>query len=106
MTAGGRDWFGTLLGFITFIGGIALLVITFDFAYEMFKVPPAQMLGLNSGQALQINTVGSALLGLIIRILLLFVMACVGSIIANRGVSLLSHSRPMRTKSGALPNEI
>jgi len=90
----GRDWLGTIMGLVTFLGGVALLVITFNFAYAMFKIPPAEMLGLNPGQVLQVNTVGAAVLGLLVRVLLLFVMAFVGSMIANRGILLLGHSRP------------
>jgi len=90
---GRRDALGTVLGLATFLGGVALLLLTFKLAYEMFSVPPEQALNLKKGATLEVATVGSTITGLVIRILLLIVMGLVSSLIANRGIHLYTESR-------------
>lgn len=88
-----RDWAGSLLGLAVFLGGIALLLFTFRTAYEMFTVPPAQALGLGVGKPVDLNSAGSNLMGSLFRVILLVVMALVGSLIANKGIQLYADSR-------------
>lgn len=83
-----RDWFGALVGLATFLGGVALLLLTFRLAYDLFTVPPERALGAQPGQALDLPMAGQSLTTILLRVLLLIVMAAVGSLIANRGVSL------------------
>lgn len=83
-----------MLGFVAFLGGIGLLVLTFQFAYEMFRVPADHALGVAPGKTLQIAEVVASFIGVLVRILLLLVMGLVGSLIANRGILLIGHSRP------------
>lgn len=83
-----RDVAGALVGMLVFFGGIALLVITFRLAYGMFTVPTDQALGLQPNQPVQLEDAGQRLVGVLIRILLLIVMAGVGSAIATRGIKL------------------
>ncbi len=94
MAHGGRDWIGSILGFAVFLGGVALMVETFNLAYQMFHVPADHALGLTAGKNLQLNQVGSSVASILIRILLLLVMGFVGSLVANRGILLVSHCRP------------
>ena len=89
-----RDWLGSSLGFVAFIGGIALLLLTFGLAYQMFHTPPNQALNIVPGKTLQLPEVGAQFAGVLIRILLLLVMGLVGSLVANRGILLIGHSRP------------
>ncbi len=91
---GPRDWLGSSLGFLAFIGGVGLLGLTFDLAFEMFRTPAAKALGVSPGKTLQITEVGTSFAGIVIRILLLLVMGLVGSLVANRGILLIGHCRP------------
>ena len=77
---------------LVFLGGVGLLLLTFKLAFEMFSVPPDQALPLKSGDTMQIPLVASTVTGLVFRILLLIVMAMVGSFIANRGIHLYTES--------------
>lgn len=94
MSRARRDWLGSSLGFIAFFGGIALLLLTFRLAYEMFHTPANQALNIVPGKTLQLPEVGASFAGVVIRILLLLVMGLVGSLVANRGILLIGHSRP------------
>lgn len=91
-----RDWVATLLGAIVFFAGVALLLLTFDLAYHLFTQPPASALGMTKGQPIDLAKAGNSATNLLLRIVLLVLMAFVGSTIANRGISLYSchHNRP------------
>jgi len=95
-TRGHRDFFGSVIGILVFLGGVALLLEVFKLAYEMFNVPPAKALNISSGTKLDLNVAGSLFVGIMLRVILLLVMALVGSWIANRGISLYTHSRGIR----------
>jgi hypothetical protein len=84
---------GGFLGILVFLGGIALLLLTFKMAYDMFYQDPAQALGLRGQQAIDLPKAGTNLAGVVIRVLVLIVMGIMGSLIANRGVSLFAGSR-------------
>ena len=88
-----RDILGSLLGILVFLAGIGLLLITFKIAWELFTTPPQDALGLKAGQPIDVSKVGSTFIGQIMRVLLLLVMAVVGSLIANRGVQLYYSGR-------------
>lgn len=91
-----RDFFGSFLGIVAFLGGVALLVIVFRLAYQMFSTPPATALGFSSTKKLDLNAGIAAFLVVMIRILLLLVMGLVGSWIANRGISLYTQARGIK----------
>ena len=91
-----RDFFGSFIGILAFLGGMALLVLVFKLAYEMFNTPPAKSLGIEAGKKLDLNSGVSSLFGVFIRILLLLVMGLVGSWIANRGISLYTQARGIK----------
>lgn len=76
-----------------FLGGIALLLVTFNLAYGMFSVPQAQALGLDKSKAVDLAVAGESFAGLVIKVLLLLVMGLVGSMTANRGIKLYVESR-------------
>jgi hypothetical protein len=95
-----RDVTGALVGMLVFFGGIALLVITFRLAYGMFTVPTDRALGLQPNQPVQLEDAGQRLVGVLIRILLLIVMAGVGSAIATRGIKLYTDGGSRRSPDG------
>ncbi len=88
-----RDVFGTLFGLLVFFGGVGLLLITFQAAYRLFTTPPESALGIEHGKALDVAAAGDSAARLILRIVLLLIMAFVGSMVANRGISLYADSR-------------
>jgi hypothetical protein len=91
-----RDFFGSFIGIVAFLGGVALLLLVFKLAYEMFRTPPATQLGIDGSKKLDLNAGITSLFGVMIRILLLLVMGLVGSWIANRGISLYTQARGIK----------
>lgn len=90
---------GSVLGLLVFLAGVALLAFTFKLAYEMFIVPPSDALGIQKNQPLDLGLAGQSFVGVLIKILMLVVMGFVGSMIANRGVSLFAGSRMAQKKT-------
>ncbi len=93
-----RDFAGSFIGIIVFLGGIGLLVFVFKLAFEMFTVPEKTALGIEHGKKLDLPAAGSSLTTIILRIFLLLLMGLVGSWIANRGISLYTHSRGIKVR--------
>lgn len=89
-----RDGLGTLVGLLVFLGGVALLLVTFQLAYVQFGAPPERTLGLTAGQPLDLPEAGRGLLGFLVRFLLLLAMGAVGSMVATRGLKLYAAARP------------
>lgn len=99
------DWLGKLIGILTFLGGVALLLLTFRLAYEMFSVPPNQALQLENGKVLDVPLAAQSFGVLLLRVLLLIVMGLVGSLIANRGIKLYTDSAALVQPEGRRGNE-
>ena len=91
-----RDFFGSFIGILVFLGGVALLVLVFRLAYGMFNTPPAKALNIEPGKKMDLNSGISSLFMVLIRILLLLVMGMVGSWVANRGISLYTQARGIK----------
>lgn len=91
------DWLGGVVGILTFLVGVGLLLVTFQQAYGMFSVEPAQALGIRPGDKVDIGRTGENFVGIVGRVLFLLVMSAVGSVIANRGVKLYAESRVAHT---------
>jgi len=87
-----RDGLGSILGIAVFLGGVALLLLTFRLAYDMFQRPPQEAIKFQAGQAIDFGATGNNLTAVLVRVLLLVVMGLVASLIANRGVLLYSRS--------------
>jgi nitric oxide reductase large subunit len=83
----------SILGVIVFLVGVALLAFTFKLAYDMFMVPPQDALGIKPKQPIDLGMAGQSFVGLIVKVLMLVVMGLMGSLIANRGVSMFAGSR-------------
>ncbi|MCH7904416.1 MAG: hypothetical protein IH944_07600 [Armatimonadetes bacterium] len=95
-----RDALATTLGLLTFLGGVALIVTAFIFAREMFAVPPGEAIEVSGGETININATVAAAFGVLLKVLLLIVMAGIGSILANRGIRLYAQGNP-----GLLPTK-
>ncbi len=87
------SWAGVSAGIIVFVVGIALLLATFKWAFDLFAVPAERALNIPAGKPLDVSMAVQSFAGLIIKVLLLLVMAVVGAIIANRGIKLYTDSR-------------
>ena len=91
-----RDFIGSCVGIAAFLGGMALLVLVFRLAYEMFITPPSKILGFDGAKKVDLNASFNSMITVFLRILLLLVMGLVGSWIANRGISLYTHARGIK----------
>lgn len=82
------------LGIVTFLVGVALLLLTFKLAYDLFSVPPGTVVATSADKGyVDLGKSGENLVAIVVRVLLLIVMGLMGSLIANRGVSMFTHSR-------------
>lgn len=95
---GRRDATGSILGILVFLGGVGLLLNTFRLANDMFTTPPRDALGTKGAKVLEVGVVGNSLTVILLRIALLLIMGVVGSLIANKGVFLYTHSRGIPVK--------
>lgn len=90
---GTTDLFGSVLGALTFLLGIALLVFTFLRAADMF-LNPNQIVSANSpGQQQDVTEIGVRFGTVVFQIGLLVVMSIVGAIISTRGIHMYLAAR-------------
>ncbi len=87
-----REALGSVVGILVFLGGIALLGLTFKLAFDLFAVQPDVALKLNQKKAIDLAATGGSFMGILVRTLLLVVMGLVSSLIATRGIHLYSQS--------------
>lgn len=73
-----------------FFAGIALVVVAFKLAYDMFVVPPELALNIRAGEPMRLDDSANNMFGVFVRVLMLVLMAAIGSAIANRGIKLYS----------------
>lgn len=88
-----RDWLGTLIGLAVFLVGIGILYVVFTQALELFRTPPKVEMKVQAGKPVDVASAYNSLLGVLQKVISLILMAWLGSIIANRGIFLYSHSR-------------
>lgn len=88
------DWFGVVLGALTFLFGIGLLVFTFLRAADMFSIPASVAVGTTGKD---ITEIGTSFGNVILRIGLLLVMSIVGSIISGKGIRMYLAARARTT---------
>jgi len=84
------------LGVVTFLVGVALLLLTFKLAYGLFSIPPSIVISSTKDQSVDLGKSAANLGSVGIRVVLLVVMGLMGSLIANRGISLFTGSRTKR----------
>ena len=87
---------GILLGILVFLGGIALLALTFKLAIDMFTTDPTKLFD-TGGKTLDLSKAVATLMAVVVKVALLLVMAIVGGLIANRGIHLYADSRHSKT---------
>jgi hypothetical protein len=95
------DAFGAAMGFLTFLGGIGLLAYTFKLAFDLFSVSPEKALNIQGPNGIDLAKSGQSFGWIVVKVVLLLVMAAVGSMIANRGIKLYVSSRVLP----AIPKE-
>lgn len=100
-----RDWLGSIIGVLTFLGGVGLLVWTFQIAYGMFGRDPAEALGLAPGKPIDLNQTATVGLAILFRILLLTLMCIVASVVATRGIRLYGACRSIGAEPRPDPKE-
>jgi hypothetical protein len=83
------DAVGSSLGILTFLGGLAILLVTFTLAYGMFGVSARETLGDQK----DVTEIGKTFGHVLLRIGLLLVMSIVGSVIAGQGIRLYFAAR-------------
>ena len=59
-----RDWLGSFLGLPVFSGGIALLVLTFKLAFNMFNIPPDVALKMQGKKTVDLAVSGGQFVGI------------------------------------------
>jgi len=82
------DLSGRILGLLTFFGGIALLCIVFDVAWQLFQ--QRTLLGpqaTGSGGATAIN-LGTSVVNVLVKLLILCLLTVIGSRVTSRGIEL------------------
>ncbi|MCZ7579217.1 MAG: hypothetical protein M5U21_00115 [Fimbriimonadaceae bacterium] len=99
------DLMGSLIGLATFVGGIALLVVTFQLAYAMFSVPPEVAIAGRTKETIDPTVAGQSLVVIVVRVILLLVMSVVGSVIANRGIRLYVSCRSLGASHTEKPHK-
>ncbi len=91
-----RDWPGSLVGLAIVVGGMAILYTVFKEAWNMFAVPPAIALNVLPNKSIDLPNAFNATIGIFVKIVLLLIMAWLGSVITNRGIYLYGMSKPGR----------
>lgn len=87
-----RDWVGSTIGLIVFLGGVALLVLVFRLAYDMFQTPPMVALQIEGGKAVELGRASERAIAILVKVVVLLIMAVAGSLVANRGILMYSRS--------------
>jgi flagellar biosynthesis protein FlhB len=100
-----RDWLGGLVGIATFLVGIALLLFVFKLAFDTFTEPVNSALGLQPGEKVELEKTGQLGVALIVRVVMLFVMCIIASLIASRGIKLYAQRIEFPRKTPAPPQE-
>ena len=83
-----RDLVARVIGLVVFTLGIAILVVSFVFAYRLFTSTGIAIApGKPGGPSASVN-LGSSAIVTLARIGALFIIVLVGSLIASRGVQM------------------
>lgn len=91
-TANRGDIIGRIVGMFVFLIGVALLLLVFHIAYNLFTTPPAAALGLKfTGDPKKdpaAATIGAQFAWLLFRIGYLVIMSVASSMVSNKGINL------------------
>lgn len=81
---------GPLVGVLVFLFGVGLILMTFWWAFQLYQTPPLDALNVNPDKPINLNGAAQSLLRSLFQVVLLVVMAAIGSIIAGRGIKMYS----------------
>jgi hypothetical protein len=91
---------GRVLGILVFLAGIVMLVIAFMLAFQAFH-DPNKIISLDQLRATPPPTPTIVYLQAFLRLILLFVMGYLGSLIAARGAQLFFTARRESNRAAA-----
>ncbi|MCL6588686.1 MAG: hypothetical protein K6U80_01900 [Firmicutes bacterium] len=87
---------GKVIGMLVFILGIALTLLVFGMAFAMFTSKTASIVLSSDAGAVKL---GNAVIQIILKIILLFIMTIAGSVIAGKGIQLYLGISSVKQKS-------
>jgi hypothetical protein len=87
-----RDVPAALLGILVLLAGIGLLIFVFYLAYQLYTMTPEQLVDPGA-EKLDARVLAQSTIHALLRIILLFVMAVAGSMLAGKGMQLYYASR-------------
>lgn len=88
-----RDWLGRFFALLILLVGVGLMLLCFGLAYQMFQTPPQRLMNNPQTNNPDLNSLLTGIWASVRSILLLVLMAIVGGMIANRGITLYLHVR-------------
>ncbi len=88
MASKGRDSLASFLGVIVFLAGVTVIGLALWQAWQLFSLTPRDSLGLETGKPIDFGSVLQHFGQVLIRILLLVLIAGIGSTLANRGARM------------------
>lgn len=96
------------VGLIAFLAGISMILFAFYLAFQIFQVPPSIRMEALPGKPVDLGNATESLTSVTIRIIVIVVMAGLGSMVANRGVKLYASDsnrgrKAKRAKEGDEP---
>ncbi len=83
-----RDVVATLLGIVVFAVGVAMLVFVFQTALRLFNTPLDSWFRQTTKDAPKLQDLAGVGTLVAIRVVLLAIMAVVGSLVTNRGIQM------------------
>lgn len=95
-----RDALSAVFGLLTFLVGLALILVAFKLAYDLFTVPPRLALDIKPGEPIAIGKAADGMFQVVVKVVLLVAMAAFGSMVANRGIKLYAAEQGRDKPSG------
>jgi ATP/ADP translocase len=89
-----RDWLGSIVGLAIVLGGMAILYSVFREALSLFATPPNVAVNVKADQPIDLRSAYNSIFSVILKVILLIIMAWIGSVITNRGIFLYGQSKP------------
>lgn len=72
-----------------------MILFAFKLAFDLYQVPPAMRIDAVAGRPIDLTRAGETLTQTIIRIVVIAVMAALGGVVANRGISMYASTRKL-----------
>ena len=94
-----RDAPSSILGVVVFLAGVAIVIWTFMQAFDIFSKAPQLNLGVEQNKPINFSVVGVNFVRLLVKVLVLVVMAGIGSALANRGARMYASGKSVRIHS-------